>query len=247
MSLNQCVVCRKEGGKLCVSCKSCHYCSKGCQKSDWKSHKLLCNAIVTQPERPSPSHVRAIYFSEDKPVPEIIWIRCFENPETLEESNHPHPDSVREIMGASHDYQRVQYNYVRKGSVPRIIDIIFQEGFYYDESMPTDSSYKTVTKHGPGKFGWKGPLLLFGISVEDPPEGSDMPVWRYRDATLADFRSMIDMIDVSLGYNRSDRKDPSPPEIRSIRGIFPPDPNASISGNCAADKVQAKRWVSEMS
>ncbi|KAI1470047.1 uncharacterized protein F4812DRAFT_457444 [Daldinia caldariorum] len=198
MSLNQCVVCWKGGGQLCGSCKSCHYCSKECQKSDWKSHKLLCKAIVTQPERPSPSHVRAIYFPQDKPVPELVWIRCFENPEIPEEPNHPYPDSVREILGASYDCQRGQYNYVHKKEVPRMIDILFRNMFRYDGSKPTESLYKTVAKHGDEKFGWKGPLLLFGISVEDPLEDSDMPVWRYTDATLADFRSMIDL---SLGYN----------------------------------------------
>jgi len=27
----------------CTRCKFLHYCSKNCQKEDWKDHKLVCN------------------------------------------------------------------------------------------------------------------------------------------------------------------------------------------------------------
>lgn len=47
-----CVVCSKSNCNLqkCGNCKATHYCSRECQKSDWKSHKAickdLCNSIV---------------------------------------------------------------------------------------------------------------------------------------------------------------------------------------------------------
>lgn len=42
--LGMCKTCHKENVKLltCGRCKSVHYCSKDCQKKDWKSHKAVC-------------------------------------------------------------------------------------------------------------------------------------------------------------------------------------------------------------
>jgi hypothetical protein len=42
--MNPCKVCSKtdENMQICSACKSVHYCSLNCQKSDWKSHKIDC-------------------------------------------------------------------------------------------------------------------------------------------------------------------------------------------------------------
>lgn len=42
--MNPCKVCWKtnENMQICSACKSVHYCSKDCQKLDWKSHKTAC-------------------------------------------------------------------------------------------------------------------------------------------------------------------------------------------------------------
>ena len=37
-----CCVCSKEGAKRCSKCKLQYYCSKECQQSDWKNHKVVC-------------------------------------------------------------------------------------------------------------------------------------------------------------------------------------------------------------
>ncbi|KAF5334453.1 hypothetical protein D9611_014489 [Ephemerocybe angulata] len=44
--LKKCSMCRKkgEGYKSCSGCKKVRYCSSGCQKKDWKSHKPKCKA-----------------------------------------------------------------------------------------------------------------------------------------------------------------------------------------------------------
>ncbi|KAI1651927.1 uncharacterized protein F4817DRAFT_85270 [Daldinia loculata] len=220
-TLNQCAVCWKEGGQLCASCKSCHYCSKECQKADWKSHKLLCKDMTTHSERPSPFHVRAIYFPQDKAVPQLVWIPCNQNSETPEEPNHPNPDSVGEFIGVIANAHRVHWNYVHKKSTLRIIDFHFRDKFLYDGSKPTESLYTTVAKHGRGKFTWKGPLVVFSISVEDPPEYSNIPVYRYTDATLADFRAIIDH---SLGYDESEEIGPAPLDPHAIMEPLLRDP-----------------------
>ena len=43
---NRCVaaVCKNRGNLICARCRMSHYCSKGCQLTDWKSkHKRICN------------------------------------------------------------------------------------------------------------------------------------------------------------------------------------------------------------
>ncbi|KXS09807.1 hypothetical protein M427DRAFT_207042 [Gonapodya prolifera JEL478] len=37
--------------RSCATCKRIKYCSKECQKADWKAHKLFCGtSIMSQPE-----------------------------------------------------------------------------------------------------------------------------------------------------------------------------------------------------
>jgi len=42
--MNSCKVCLKinDNMQICSACKSVHYCSRDCQKLDWKSHKTGC-------------------------------------------------------------------------------------------------------------------------------------------------------------------------------------------------------------
>ena len=41
-----CSVCSKEGAKKCSRCKTQFYCSKECQKKDWKTHKSICREVA---------------------------------------------------------------------------------------------------------------------------------------------------------------------------------------------------------
>ena len=45
MSLETCSVCSKEASKKCSKCKLQFYCSKQCQKEDWKNHKAICKEV----------------------------------------------------------------------------------------------------------------------------------------------------------------------------------------------------------
>ena len=51
-SLGMCKTCLKENVKLlnCGRCKSVFYCSKDCQKKDWKSHKAVCSSVALEHE-----------------------------------------------------------------------------------------------------------------------------------------------------------------------------------------------------
>jgi hypothetical protein len=39
---NFCSICSKEAELKCSNCKQCYYCSRNCQKVDWKTHKIFC-------------------------------------------------------------------------------------------------------------------------------------------------------------------------------------------------------------
>ena len=45
--MQNCFVCQKENPKTCTNCHSVSYCSKDCQKSDWKRHKKECRQNIT--------------------------------------------------------------------------------------------------------------------------------------------------------------------------------------------------------
>ncbi|OTA69651.1 hypothetical protein K449DRAFT_98699 [Hypoxylon sp. EC38] len=214
MPSNICAVCWKEGASACTRCKSCHYCSKECQKNDWKSHRLLCHLVATEPERPMPTHIRAIYFPDNKPTPEIIWVPCIQNREIVEEPNVPCYEVQRDLIGEKYfmDVKRVDWEDCQKKPTPRVIEICHRNSFLIDGSPPTASLEAAVSHHGRAKFGWRGPLIVFAISVEDGPEEYDIN--RYVDATLADFRSAIHH---SIHYeNKPTKPRPVDPEILAL-------------------------------
>ena len=41
--MKSCLMCKKEDAKTCSRCHMVSYCSKKCQKLDWKRHKIECN------------------------------------------------------------------------------------------------------------------------------------------------------------------------------------------------------------
>ena len=46
--MGHCFVCQNDNVKSCSRCHSISYCSKQCQKLDWKRHKADCNNTVTE-------------------------------------------------------------------------------------------------------------------------------------------------------------------------------------------------------
>ena len=39
---SKCNTCNNKATKVCSKCKRVHYCSRNCQKKDWKVHKYKC-------------------------------------------------------------------------------------------------------------------------------------------------------------------------------------------------------------
>ncbi|KAI0176017.1 hypothetical protein GGR52DRAFT_570991 [Hypoxylon sp. FL1284] len=136
MSPTKCAVCSKDGGKFCSACKSCYYCSKECQKNDWVTYKKLCSAIVTQSSRPTPFHVRGIYFPEKETVPKLVWIRYGGSDEMPEETGPPDYDRIRELVAKDTEgfvrmYLINSHNLNKPSS--RNVEVHYRDQFCYDD------------------------------------------------------------------------------------------------------------------
>ena len=51
MTSMPCKVCQKNTSSKCGRCKGEYYCSKECQRSDWKFHKSFCPKIAAYVEK----------------------------------------------------------------------------------------------------------------------------------------------------------------------------------------------------
>ncbi|KAJ7617868.1 hypothetical protein FB45DRAFT_215666 [Roridomyces roridus] len=50
-------ICGEPAANRCSSCKAVSYCSKECQRGDWKTHKIACKAATSVASSSSPSDV----------------------------------------------------------------------------------------------------------------------------------------------------------------------------------------------
>ena len=51
--LGDCAVCNNIAKAICTGCKNVFYCTRGCQKKHWASHKEDCKSLVKLPYRVS--------------------------------------------------------------------------------------------------------------------------------------------------------------------------------------------------
>lgn len=63
--------------RKCSGYKEVNYCSNGCQKADWKVHKLVCSKFATFDfsTRPSDLHVLGFLFPSTEKMPQLVWLK----------------------------------------------------------------------------------------------------------------------------------------------------------------------------
>ncbi|KAH6644218.1 hypothetical protein C7974DRAFT_439480 [Boeremia exigua] len=84
-----CAMCDEPSTQLCGGCKSIRYCSKACQKLDWRIHRLICKTYIDFfAGRPDREHHSMIYFPVGEPQPRFIWVHI--------DDGHNHP-SLEEL------------------------------------------------------------------------------------------------------------------------------------------------------
>ncbi|KIW26972.1 uncharacterized protein PV07_06755 [Cladophialophora immunda] len=91
-----CIMCPRRGLKICPNCKDARYCSKDCQKLDWKNHKIICPSFrepkpdVTEPNKRMNGIIddifplrglvnfrRALFFPGRDQPPRFVWVKTW--------------------------------------------------------------------------------------------------------------------------------------------------------------------------
>ncbi|KAH6670779.1 hypothetical protein B0J14DRAFT_671264 [Halenospora varia] len=70
-----CIVCDGPSSKLCGRCGDATYCTPECQRTGWKTQKLICSILHEFAERPTPLHRRTLLLPAGATKPKFIWIQ----------------------------------------------------------------------------------------------------------------------------------------------------------------------------
>lgn len=189
-----CIVCYKENAKPCGQCKSIYYCSVPCQRSDWRTHKLLCSAYASfdKTSRPSPTdkHFLGIFFPVDDKKPQLVWVR-----RGREGSNLPVLDVQPFLNLPPEENARVITIYhdpLMDKELPDMIHFDTRDNFLNDGSE-VNQCLRRMTSVCPGAYqGWRGPAMITVKVGRDP--GLDLDLIQYRDVTLTDFKHLCNYL-----------------------------------------------------
>ncbi|CAJ2512174.1 Uu.00g051890.m01.CDS01 [Anthostomella pinea] len=144
--------------------------------------------------RPSPEHVRAIFFGASVPKPKLLWIRIPQHSSGGDMFNL-RPDVMPLLIKPG----ETKYTYVghsiiqrnmRMGSVypGRVVQLLYRDSFLEDGSPRCRAMLAATQPHGHLEHDWRGPVVALAMNG---PE--------YLDANPADLRSVI---DYSVWYQR---------------------------------------------
>ncbi|KAK8195311.1 hypothetical protein HDK77DRAFT_489631 [Phyllosticta capitalensis] len=101
-----CLICHNPEGRLCVACHCVAYCSKECQRSDWRSHQKICPQLNTQPERPEDGEFkRAIVFKADEDKPRLVWLEVqrLQDPDNEGKTRTPTARPIADFLACTVD------------------------------------------------------------------------------------------------------------------------------------------------
>ncbi|KAF2660387.1 hypothetical protein K491DRAFT_80734 [Lophiostoma macrostomum CBS 122681] len=158
-----CFVCKNPGTLHCSRCLNVRYCSKTCQAANWSLHKLLCKSFSELPDRPSPAHLRCIYFPETGRRPEFVYATPMDLDSTKDEffgGSSIKPMNlawtIPSHLALGHDITIVhKVNFVIDGSPPnRVLMSIIDD--------PRQTIWKDWMIGGPRMDIWRGPFLVYG-------------------------------------------------------------------------------------
>ncbi|RDW84161.1 zinc finger MYND domain-containing protein [Aspergillus mulundensis] len=199
-----CLMCNATPVQRCARCKSASYCSKTCQKNDYRAHKLLCQQFANQSPRPSAQHVRGIFFPVNAEKPEVVWIPC-----ALVRRPDEEPCQELDPMPFLHDipgWDRIQVNHVRRRQLgvglasyhPEpagyCVALFYRDNFLSDGSVPNKSFQASLATSGARNSSYRGPLLA--VRQLPPKDLEQDDLWR--DVMLSDFRHIIDHFHPSV-------------------------------------------------
>jgi hypothetical protein len=190
MERSKCVFCEEPGENRCGSCKDAVYCSRECQVQDWKQgHMALCKAFAdfTDEKRPSPSHVRAIFFPVGEVKARHVWVDQDVNTDgTL--------PLVEDFIGTySSSISFTNINLIMGESCQQDLGhglIMLSQTDGPEEKVLLNKSILSLGKPGHMQA-WFGPHLVLSIKPDaDPQQAPNMVL---DDVDFRDYRHVIDM------------------------------------------------------
>ncbi|KAL8747834.1 MAG: hypothetical protein Q9190_000334 [Brigantiaea leucoxantha] len=185
-----CVNCLKEAWKHCKQCGFAWYCSASCQKTDWPYHKTLCLGFRDLGSSPSPQHVKAILFPEERDNPEAIWVE--NNGDPQDETEISQKWDVKDLLKVQSDCDISPHMVIphwsryRKSSFQ--IVLLLRTGFLTDGSKP-NQSIGMVTK-GNFHFSWRGPIVAVKVRYSASEEAQAS-----RNITVLDMRDTFGFLE----------------------------------------------------
>lgn len=178
----------------CTGCDSKNkiYCSKGCQKTDWPCHKLLCLTMKDfgDDTRPTKDHYRCILFPDDSFQPKFIWM-CAGDHKASQEIVDEYLDGIQLFYESSH----LRRDFVHS------VEMRFRDSLQIDDSPPNKSIIACT--RGVATMPYAGPFIgatftdpsIEAFTGEDEPdkEESERRAKRY-DVCMANYRNMMDVL-----------------------------------------------------
>jgi hypothetical protein len=175
--------------KVCSDCKAASYCSKECQKEDWRYHQLVCKqflAFTSSTPCPSSHHKLALLLPANRRKPQFIWVRCEQHREGTNSWQYPHckphlgdkytgeerVQVSRQLCAANPDDKRFALDHT--------IDLFVRDQFSCDGSKNNPCVWNII-KRAP-EFDWKGPMIV----LCSPGTSGGPPV--FQDFKPADLR-----------------------------------------------------------
>lgn len=214
-----CIICNSPPATtstlLCCSrCKSSLYCSKPCQRADWRVHKILCASRAEFETPPHKNARRGICFDVESGDITFTW-------ETIK-MKHDDDDGtswesadLQHHFGAAHPHPQIYHNNVpRDRKLKENIMLWFIDDFLVDGSSPNKAVMKAVPEMtlGGGAV-WCGPL----IAMKDTNSYYDEKRMFINSTPGVGHMDMADLTDVVDYLSHWRRVSNEPPEVSAAR------------------------------
>lgn len=202
-------MCPRKGDKTCQVCGDAKYCSKDCQKLDWKNHKVLC-ASFKKSVQPGPNYRRALLFPGLNLPPRFEWVKLtkYHDGVRFNEDFLSTPFFGTEVKDSnSSDYNGIQGRHIAR--VPGEALHWFKKDIGPKDLLNT--GLRHFTRGGACWQDWKGPVFVLrahtdqqsfikhgNMDMRDVRNAADFLSQTYRDGYDQEFLRDVRVLGTSV-------------------------------------------------